>query len=73
MALAAAMALIVILDAVFHWLSRKPSLASTAVLGTGAVALVGLHSSYIPALEGFPLAKYRVGEVPALYEFFQKA
>jgi len=42
-------------------------------LALGAVApsraVLVLYPSFV---EGFPLAKYRVGEVPALYEFFQK-
>jgi hypothetical protein len=75
MALAAGMALIVILDAVFDWAltQAKPRLQARRFLALGAVALVGAVLVLYPSfVEGFPLAKYRVGEVPALYEFFQK-
>jgi len=49
MALAAAMALIVILDAVLHWLHGQAA-CKHGVLGTRGSCSVGLYSSYIPAL-----------------------
>ena len=76
MALAAGMAFIVIIDAVFHWAAQqaKPRLqAQRRFLALGAVALVGAALVFYPSfVKGFPLAKYKIGEVPALYEFFQK-
>jgi hypothetical protein len=76
MALAAGIVLIVMLDAVFHWAAQqvKPRLqARRQFLALGAVALVGAALVFYPSfIKGFPLVKYRVGEVPALYEFFQK-
>jgi len=71
MALAAGMAF-VILDAVFHWLAQPNPLAGTA--GSWHWGSCSRATRLISQLcKGFPLAKYKIGEVPALYEFFQSS
>lgn len=79
MSLASAIALTILLDSVFSWIQRHPGFSTTAAdnpqskIALGVVALVGaaivLYPSFVP---NFPLTKYKVGEFPALYEFFQK-
>lgn len=75
MALAAGMVLIIMLDAVFHWagLAKRRLQRRRQFLALGTVVLVGSALVFYPSfIKGFPFAKYKVGEVPALYEFFQK-
>ena len=75
MALAAGIVLIVMLDAVFHWagLAKRHLQMRRQFLELGTVVLVGGALVFYPSfVKGFPFAKYKVGEVPALYEFFQK-
>lgn len=76
MSLAAGIAFIVMLDAVLQWAGKRASprlQMRRQFLAVGAIVLVGATLVFYPSfIKGFPLAKYEVGEVPALYEFFQK-
>jgi len=70
MALAAGMAFLVILDAVFHWAQQPNPLAGSSwhwgsCLSRGCTRLL---SSFVKAFHW-----QNTGEVPALYEFFQSS
>ena len=71
MALSAAIALTVLLDAILHLCNQRQTRQKvTAAVVTFAffTALV-FYPSFVPY---FPRAAYRTGRVPALYEFFQQ-
>jgi hypothetical protein len=66
LALAAGIALIVLWDALWQAYGQR-------VLALAAVALLGAALLLYPSLEqNFPNTKYKVGNVPSLYKFFQE-
>lgn len=67
-AIAAGLSLAIILDGLFNWASRRN--ARQAVACTLTVIVIALLVMYPRFVESFPDAKYRVGHLPALYEFF---
>jgi len=74
MAIAAAIAVTATLDALFHWANRPGDrLVGKKLLSLGITALLSGWLIFYPSLvEEFPEPNYKVGEVPALYEFFQQ-
>jgi hypothetical protein len=66
LALSAGITLVLLVDALFHWAMRKQRrwLVAQGVAVIGAIVLL-----LYPATIGFPFAKYKRGEVPALYHF----
>ena len=72
--LAAGIALIVILDAVFRWANQRTRLsARRQFLVLGLTALLGIVLVFYPHfLKTFPNSNYIVGKAPTVYEFFQK-
>jgi hypothetical protein len=73
MALAAGMALVLILDAVFRWAEQYPSFLKRLV-ASGFLALLGILLCWSPLFgKKFPSRlSYGVGRSPALYEFFSR-
>lgn len=72
-ALAAAIALTLLLDAVFHWAHKpnKPGLRVRQVLALEIAVFIGIVIVLYPSiLDKFPRTQYKVGEVPTLYKFF---
>jgi hypothetical protein len=74
MAISAAIAITAILDALFRWANRPGDrVAYKKLLAVGLTALLSGGLIFYPSLvEEFPQPNYKVGEVPALYEFFQQ-
>jgi hypothetical protein len=73
MALAAGMALVLILDAVFRWAEQYPSFLKRLV-ASGFLALLGILLCWSPLFGKKFLSRlsYGVGRSPALYEFFSR-
>lgn len=74
MAVAAAIAITAILDALFRWANRQGDrVAYKKPLAMGLTALLSGSLIFYPSLvEEFPDPNYKEGDVPALYEFFQQ-
>ena len=76
LALAAAIVLTIILDAVFHWAQKQTQLGLQGQKGwaIGTTALIGIALVMNPSCfpGKFPLTGYIVGQEPALYEFFSQ-
>lgn len=73
MIMAAGIALIVILDAVFRWAKQQARLSTRRqFLTLGLTALLGTVLVFYPHLLKFPNSNYIVGKEPALYEFFRE-
>jgi hypothetical protein len=74
MTIAAAIAITAILDALFQWANQRDDrVAYKKLLAVGLTALLSGWLIFYPSLvEEFPQPNYKVGEVPALYEFFQQ-
>ncbi|MEM1172216.1 MAG: hypothetical protein AAGJ08_24825 [Cyanobacteria bacterium P01_H01_bin.35] len=74
-ALATAITLTLIIDALFNWAENRPrspikfqAIISLALTGLILASLV-LYPAFV---KGFPLVKYKVGRATDLYEFFQE-
>lgn len=72
--LAAGIALILILDAVYQWVKQQAQLSDRRqLLALGLTAVLGTILVVYPhLLKNFPNSNYIVGKAPALYEFFGK-
>ena len=73
--LAAAIALTLLLDAVFYWAQNvtQSGLVIRQVLALGIVGLLGIAIVMYPSsLKNFPRTNYQTGTVPALYKFFSQ-
>ena len=73
LALSAAISLTLMLDALLYWAQqqRQPRLQKRQVLALGTTLLLGIVLALYPSLiKNFPRTQYKVGEVPALYQFF---
>jgi hypothetical protein len=73
MIVAAGIALVVILDALFRWAKQQAQLsARRQFLALGLTALLGTVLVFYPHfLKDFPNSNYIVGKAPAMYKFFQ--
>ncbi len=73
-AIAAGTGIAIILDGLFDWARRNNSrpLTRQAVAVTLTIIMVVLLVRFPRFVESFPDAKYRVGNAPALYEFFSQ-
>lgn len=73
MAMAAGIALTIILDALLQKVIRKPSNAQKSafflLLFILIASILVLYPSFVPY---FPRTAYKIGRMPALYEFFQQ-
>ncbi|NEP08961.1 MAG: hypothetical protein F6K14_01650 [Symploca sp. SIO2C1] len=72
-ALAAAIALTIILDAIFVWAQRqiKPRFSGRQVVAVGTAVLLGMVITLYPQTwRHFPRTQYQLGQHPELYEFF---
>jgi hypothetical protein len=72
--ISAGIALAVIIDAVFRWAKQYRKRSSRRqILALGFTSLLGSVLIIYPHfLQIFPYSLYKVGEVPAMYDFFQK-
>ena len=73
--LAAAIALTLLLDAVFHWAENltQPGVIGRQSLALVIVGLLGIAVVMYPSyLKNFPRTNYQTGTVPALYLFFSQ-
>jgi len=73
LALAAAIALTIILDAIFSWAQRltKPGFSGQQVVAVGTAVLLAIVITLYPQTwRHFPRTQYQLGQVPELYEFF---
>lgn len=73
--LSAAIALTLLLDAVFHWAENltQPGVIGRQSLALVIVGLLGIAVVMYPSyLKNFPRTNYQTGTVPALYEFFSQ-
>lgn len=71
LALATAIALTILIDSILQWAKQPPRLAGRQILALATATALGcvliMYPKFLPNL---PRTKYKVGEVPALYEFF---
>lgn len=73
MIMAAGIALVVILDAVFRWAQQTQLSARRQFIALGLTVLLGIVLVFYPHfLKKFPNSNYIVGKAPALYEFFRE-
>ncbi|MGQ4647887.1 hypothetical protein [Lyngbya aestuarii] len=70
-ALAAAIAITILLDGLFHWAKQHNQPPKQQIVALGITGLVGIALIMYPRfLEDFPDLNYKVGQAPALYKFF---
>jgi hypothetical protein len=74
MIMAAGIALIVILDAVFRWAKQQAQFSDRRqFIALGLTGLLGIILVFYPHfLKNFPNSNYIVGKAPAVYEFFRE-
>jgi hypothetical protein len=71
-AVAAAIALAALFDALSRWLNSVPPAKRWQVLGATTLAAIGLIAISPTPTKSYPYLVYVVGRTPALYEFFQQ-